>query len=522
MKKILQTVALSATVLLATNASAQLPDNGIYPGGLVLESYNPSGAYGGNHIYNMGSWDIDSILDAGTPVILDLFATWCGPCWSYHQAGTLEDLYDSQGWGGPNNVAIFAIDSDPGTAPALLEGGDQGDWVTNTKYPMVNNDQVAAMMNLAYYPTIIMICPDRTVTEVGQTTEASFTSALQGCSPASSSANDPRIIANNTTSSVVSCGGSSAAVDIVVGVQNYSNAAINAIYTLKAYDSGMTEVASVDVTLNLPAYGAMDVTIGSVSPAVGANVYSAAITTANDDASNDIISGISITSIAASIMNINDNTVSLDMTIDGYGSEIGVVFDAGLPSGTMVNTYNDAANGVTSPIGLMTIGTLGDGDAFSTLTYNVAAPGCHYFLFVDTYGDGITFNNAGGTAVISTTAGGNLVIDGSWGDGVYTVVEFNEAAPGTDGIDENSVASLAVYPNPATDVANVTLNLNDASQVSINIVNTLGQTVYNDNLGTVNGEQNIQINTTDLEEGIYLINVSVNGAVMTKRISVIK
>ena len=177
MKKILQTVALTATVLLATNASAQLPDNGIYPGGLILDSYQPSAGYGGNHIYNMGSWDIDSILDSGTPVILDLFATWCPPCWGYHNGGTLEDLYTNEGWGGPGNVAIFAIDADPSTAPALLEGGDQGDWITNTKYPMVNHNTVAGMMNLSYYPTIIMICPDRTVTEVGQTTEASFTSS---------------------------------------------------------------------------------------------------------------------------------------------------------------------------------------------------------------------------------------------------------------------------------------------------------------------------------------------------------
>ena len=521
MKKILQSVAVCASVMLATNANAQLPDNGIYPGGLVLESYNPSAGYAGNHIYNMGSWDIDSILDAGTPVILDLFATWCGPCWNYHQAGTLEALYDSQGWGGPNNVAIFAVEADGSTAASLLEGGDAGDWITNTKYPMVNHNGAAAMMNLAYYPTIIMICPDRTVTEVGQTTEASFTSSLQACSPPAGTSNDPRIMSNNTESSVVSCGGSSSAVDIIVGVQNYSTAAINGVYTIKAYDAAMAEVASVDVTLNLAAYAAMDVTIGSVTPALGANVYSAAITTANDNAANDVITGISITSTAATVMDVNDATVSLDMNLDGYGSEVGVVFDAGLPPGAMVQTYNDAANGVTSPIGLMTIGTIADGGSFSTLNYTVSA-GCHYFLFVDTYGDGITYQNAGGNATISTTAGGNLVVDGSWGDGVFTVVEFNETGVNSDGIDENAVANMTIYPNPAKDMANVSLNLNDASEVSINVVNTLGQTIFTNNLGTVNGEQTIQINTTDLEEGIYLVNVSVNGTVITKRISVVK
>lgn len=515
MKKTLQSVAIVATVLFATTASAQLPDNGVYPGGLVIESHIPTAAYSGNHIYTMGTWDIDSILDSGTPVILDLFAVWCGPCWNYHNAGTLENLYDSQGWGGPGNVAIFAVDADPSTAANTLEGGGNslGDWVTDTKYPMANHDNVASMMNLAYYPTIIMICPDRTVTEVGQTTEAGFTTAIQGCSPAASTANDPRILANNTVASVITCGSGTASADVVVGIQNYSNAAINATYTVKVFD-GATELASTDVVLNLAPYAAESVTIGSVSVPQGVNNYTAKITTANDNVTNDEIAVV-IEGVVAQDMNVYDGEVHLDMNVDAYGSEIGVVFHNGMPTAGLVPTYNNGSGS----LGYMAIGTLANGAAFAPVSYTIdAAAGCHYFAFVDQYGDGITYQNAGGNATISTTAGGNLVIPGDWGDGRFVVINFIDVL----GIESTTIESLSIYPNPANDVANVSMTLTEVSNVSISLVNTLGQTVYTTELGNVNGSQTVKINTSDLESGMYLVNTMVNGVVSTDRISIVK
>jgi len=514
MKKVLQSVAVVATMLFATNASAQLPDNGVYPGGLVLDSYVPSAGYGGNHVYTMGSWDIDSILDTGTPVILDLFATWCSPCWSYHNGGTLEDLYDSEGWGAPtNNVAIFAVEADASTAALKLEGGDAGDWITNTKYPMVNHDQVAAMMNLAYYPTIIMICPDRSVSEVGQVTEAAFITALEGCSPAATAVNDPRILANNSVDNTISCGTGSGNAEIIVGIQNYSTAAINATYTVKLFD-GATELASTDVVLNLAAYAAQNVTIGTIAIPEGVNNYTAKITTANDNLANDEIA-IVIEGVVAQDMYTHDGEVKLEMNADGYASEIGVVFHNGMPTENLVSTYNNGAGS----LGYMTIGTVADGAPFAPLTYTVdAAFGCHYFAFVDSYGDGIVFSNAGGNATISTTAGSSVVVPGNWDDGKFVVVNFISSA----GVESATIENLSIYPNPASDVANVSLTLTEVSNVSISLVNTLGQTVYNTELGNVNGSQTVQINTSNLETGMYLVNTTVNGVVSTDRISIVK
>jgi hypothetical protein len=88
--------------------------------------------------------------------------------------------------------------------------------------------------------------------------------------------------------------------------------------------------------------------------------------------------------------------------------------------------------------------------------------------------------------------------------------------------DNEKGQSLSVYPNPASDIANVLFSTEENSTVSLAVVNTLGQTVYTNNLGNVNGAQNVSINTSDLDAGMYFVNVTVNGTVSTERISITK
>jgi hypothetical protein len=84
------------------------------------------------------------------------------------------------------------------------------------------------------------------------------------------------------------------------------------------------------------------------------------------------------------------------------------------------------------------------------------------------------------------------------------------------------LSSVAVYPNPATASTNVAIELTNEAEVAITVTDLSGKVVYSNALGTVNGTQNVTINTDSISGGAYLVNVSVNGTVSTQKLIVRK
>ncbi|MBL7941613.1 MAG: redoxin domain-containing protein, partial [Flavobacteriales bacterium] len=203
MKKILLSLAV---ILTAMTSNAQLPSGSVAPNftGTDLD---------GN------TWELYDLLDQGYRVVIDISATWCGPCWAYHNSGALEGLWEQYGPDGTNEVMVFFIEGDAATTNDDLHGtgsSTQGDWVTGTGYPIIDDANIANLYEITYFPTIYTICPSRIVTETSQISTEDHYAFIQqnACSPASEP-NDPSLVSYNGTTATCS------SVDVLVTLQNF-------------------------------------------------------------------------------------------------------------------------------------------------------------------------------------------------------------------------------------------------------------------------------------------------------------
>lgn len=95
---------------------------------------------------------------------------------------------------------------------------------------------------------------------------------------------------------------------------------------------------------------------------------------------------------------------------------------------------------------------------------------------------------------------------------------------GTVGIEENADENgISVYPNPSSDVANVNINLATAQNVRVSIYNTLGEVVSSEDGGNMSaGSHLFRMNTSNLNSGVYFVNIQLGDKLVTKKITVTK
>lgn len=140
-----------------------------------------------------------------------------------------------------------------------------------------------------------------------------------------------------------------------------------------------------------------------------------------------------------------------------------------------------------------------------------------------------------GTVPTSVTAGGNashtfnhtlpaaqdesqvklvgLIIDQTTGE----IINANEVQMALGLTEVNEVFEFGLYPNPANDITNIRLMLKEEGNVSIDIYNITGTLVNSNNYGSMTGFQNFTLNASAYEAGVYFVNVTVNGSVLSKK-----
>jgi hypothetical protein len=82
---------------------------------------------------------------------------------------------------------------------------------------------------------------------------------------------------------------------------------------------------------------------------------------------------------------------------------------------------------------------------------------------------------------------------------------------------------VALYPNPTNSLTNVSYSLAKNSTVSVSVIDVTGKVVYTATEGNkAAGNNKLQIETSNLANGAYFINLNVDGKVITQKLSVIR
>jgi hypothetical protein len=117
--------------------------------------------------------------------------------------------------------------------------------------------------------------------------------------------------------------------------------------------------------------------------------------------------------------------------------------------------------------------------------------------------------------------GDTLVMFVVWPDGN---VDSIAPAKVITGIKENifSNAQVSVFPNPANSNFTISLNALKASDIKVSLYDITGKSVYTKNETVHTGINNIGINTSNIESGIYFVTLTSSQESLTRKVSIVK
>jgi hypothetical protein len=85
-------------------------------------------------------------------------------------------------------------------------------------------------------------------------------------------------------------------------------------------------------------------------------------------------------------------------------------------------------------------------------------------------------------------------------------------------IDYNSSSvNLTLYPNPVTDQLNIGLNSSLSGQVTVSVLNLMGQVIQTNEIVNGSSQKMITVNTASLPKGLYFVQLNCEGQIVTGR-----
>lgn len=439
------------------------------------------------------SHSLYSQLDSGKTVVIHCFAAWDSYAWEYYEQQELEAFNSLYGTAGNATVAVWRMECETQNTfsqlqgPASLTGNNatdtQGDWLSLSSLPLIDDSTLAVQFDLTYLPVLIIICPDRVVRFADQLSVGNLANLVfQNSCPPVLQGFDPALISATTSRS---CGSNTINVQVVL-----KNLGTDTLFNADIALSGATPSQTISWEGQLTSYQSDTISLSELEIVLD-GFLQLAINDANINTSNDSLS-------VRSNVGLSTQLIKLELALDAYPDE--VTWEIRDDSDSIL--YNGGGYQVDYQ--------------YVSNVFQLPASGCYNFFLRDNRGDGLHGSQYGGfdgfcklySMTDSTTVEEEMFhYDGSYNfstiDNSPAFLQYTFEAGSAIGVNELESNWIA-YPVPASHTLNVhtTESLMDADFVLCDLT---GRPVASQQ--NFNGQGKIEFDVSSLPSGFYILSM---------------